>query len=478
MRLAFTDGFYIDESDAFMRQELINAYVHQVKSSAGEVIEEGLWGIPGAVKLDDRSSGRNDSARGNHLFSDEAYFISGNGLLRLNIDETVDEVIPLGTFLGEGPMSMASNDSQLMILIPGGAGYIFTKDPDVFTLITDTDFVANGAPQAVIFIDGFFFVTTDTKKIVVSAINDGLNWNALDFGTAEASPDVIVTALNYLSQAVVFGSETTEFFDNIGGTGFPFVRNGLILNKGVFARFSVVEADGTFMFVGGAKSERAAIWRFQNNGYVKMSTGAIDKILQELSDDELRDLVAYDYSDGNDYFVCWVTPRETICYGLNTGKWHLRRSQTDVGAVTGWKPSLIIKAYNKNYAGDRLDGKIYRISRDFFDEDGREIQRIVDIRPIRNGVKSFAMPRIEITTQSGRGDAATPDPKIGMAISKNGTVFSDFRNRSTGKVGELNKRSVWYRNGIFSRYGLVRFSYSEKTEFFVVSIDAEFVGGR
>lgn len=484
MRIPFTDGFYISDSDALMRQELINIYVHRVELSTGEVLEEGLWSTPGALKLDERSSVRDDSTRGAHLFREEAYFVNSNGLQRLNIDETVDEVIPAGTFSGDGPVSMAANDTQLMILIPGGDGFIFTRSPDAFTVITDTDFKASGNPQTVIFIDGFFWVTTDTKKFITSEINDGLNWNALDFGTAESDPDPIVAGFNFRSQGINFGSRTTEFFDNVGGSGFVFVRNGLILNKGLFARFSVVEIGSTFMFIGGGGGgERATIWRFENNDYVKTSTGAIDKILQGLSVDVLEKITSYSYSDNNNNFACWVMPDQTICYDITTGKWHIRRSTRidesgNIGGPIGWKPTFIIKAYNNLYAGDRLEGKIYKISRDFVDEDGINIQRTFDTRPIRNGTKSFSMPRIEVTVQSGRGDANTPDPLMGMAISRNGSTFKDIRNRPIGKVGEFNQRSVWRLNGRFSRYAICRFTYSEKTEFNVISIDADIVGGR
>ena len=41
--------------------------------------------------------------------------------------------------------------------------------------------------------DGYFVFTTDAKKFILSAINDGTDYNAIDYGTAESSPDATVT---------------------------------------------------------------------------------------------------------------------------------------------------------------------------------------------------------------------------------------------------------------------------------------------
>ena len=190
----------------------------------------------------------------------------------------------IGDVEGTGRLSMADNGTQLMILVPGGKGYIYNHVADTFAQITDSDFTANGAPQFVVFIDGYFLVTTDSKKFIVSAINNGLSYNALDFGTAESDPDDIVAPVVYKNQLFISGGETFEAFQNIGGADFPFSRTGLFLQKGCYSPFSLVNAQDTFMWVGGGENEGPAIWALNGNSTVKISTTAID--LQRCHEEE------------------------------------------------------------------------------------------------------------------------------------------------------------------------------------------------
>ena len=128
----------------------------------------------------------------------------------------------LGTIPGNGRVFIADNGTQLMILVPGGSGYIYNEsDTPAFQQITDPDFNANGNPQHLCFIDGYFACTTDSKKWIVSALNNGLSWSALDFASAESDPDAIVAAAVIQNQIFIMGSETTEGYANIGGSGFP-----------------------------------------------------------------------------------------------------------------------------------------------------------------------------------------------------------------------------------------------------------------
>ena len=190
--LPIANGFYVSDSLPVSAQQCINWYPSVVEVPA--LNQEILFGTPGSTQL--ATSGVLDNVnRGSWTFDGVPYFVNGTKLYRLDLT-VVSEVdtfalTDLGTISGTGRVSMADNGTQLCVLVPGGAGYIFTTGPDTLTTITDVDFRANGEPQYVVFIDGYFVFTTDSKKFITSAINDGLAYNALDFGTAEADPDDI-----------------------------------------------------------------------------------------------------------------------------------------------------------------------------------------------------------------------------------------------------------------------------------------------
>lgn len=480
--LPFTDGHNESFSLPSMNRRCINWYPKFVEN--GDQVLKRLFGTPGLSQLATTGTTASDANRGSHVMAGIVYFVSNTTLYRLNQDESVDDLSTIDSvdITGSGQVSMADNGTQLMILVPGGNGYIFNHETAFLEQITDPDFTANGLPQVVIFIDSYFMCTTDSKKFIVSSVNDGTGWNALNAGSAESDPDKIVGLTNFKNEAYIAGSETFEGQDNIGGVDFPFQRSGLFLDKGLFARFSIVNTSSTFMWIGGGTNEDPGIWSFQGNGAVKVSNTGIDLLLNALSTSELDQVTGFTYSQDHSTFVVWLLPNEAIVYGVETGKWHLRRSEVlDVAGnlkTVGWRATGLLTAYGKIICFDTEDGRIGEVSREFFDEYGTEIQREFDANPIRMEKNAFSIPRLEITMESGVGDATTTDPKIRMKSSRNGQTFTGETSRSIGAVGEYNKRAVWLRLGLFKQYGLIRFLFSEKVKAVVIGVDALLKPGR
>ncbi|MCK8275895.1 hypothetical protein, partial [Erwinia amylovora] len=73
--------------------------------------------------------------------------------------------------------------------------------------------------------DGFYiFVRPDSDVFYISAIDNGSNIDALDFSTADAKPDKIITHRVHKRELYLFGETSTEIWINSGGLDFPFVR--------------------------------------------------------------------------------------------------------------------------------------------------------------------------------------------------------------------------------------------------------------
>ena len=478
--LSFTDGFNDSSSLPSMNRQCTNWYPKFVED--GDVVLKRLFGTPGSFQLA-TTGGATEVNRGAHVVAGVPYFVNGISLYRLNADFTITNLSTIDSvdITGSGKVSMADNGIQLMILVPGGSGFIFNKDTALLEVITDLDFTANGLPQVMIFIDSFFMVVTDSKKFIISAANDGTNWNALDFGTAESDPDIIVGLTNFKNEAYIMGSVTGEPQVNIGGTDFPFQRTGLFLDKGLFARFSIVETSDTFMMIGGGLNEDPSIWSLQGNRFAPISNTGIDLLLNSLTTTQLDQVVGYSYAQDHSTFVAWELPNETIVYDVDTGKWHKRQSQVpDIAGninTVGWRATALITAYDKLICFDTQDGRVGEVSRDFFDEYGTEIQRTFDTNPIRNEARPFSIPRLEVTMEAGVGDAATTDPQLRLKISRDAKTFTGETSRSIGAQGEFDKRAVWWRRGLFKRYGLLRFLFSEKVKPVVIRVDANIAGG-
>jgi len=166
--LPHANGFYIRDSLPVSNQECTNWYV-SILEQAG-LSQKILLGTPGYLQLATTGLVSNIN-RGAHVMNSLPYFVNGELLYRVDLSTDEDGIetfstVELGDIPGASRVSMADNGTQLMILIPGGDGFIWVETTSTFTQITDSDFSANGNPQYVVFLDARFVVTTDSKKLL------------------------------------------------------------------------------------------------------------------------------------------------------------------------------------------------------------------------------------------------------------------------------------------------------------------------
>ena len=476
-QLPIANGFYVSDSLPISAQECTNWYPNIAQGQA--LSQENLFGTDGIYQV--ATSGIVDEInRGSHEMFGKPYFVNGDTLYRL--DQTIVDtvatytLVTLGTVTKTTRVSMADNGTQLMVLVPGGNGYIYNHVTDVFAQITDVDFTANGAPQFVVFIDGYFLVTTDTKKFIVSALNNGLSYNALDFGTAESDPDDIVAPVVFKNQLFISGGETFEAFQNVGGADFPFQRTGLFLQKGCFAPYSLINSQDTFMWVGGGQNESPAIWALKGNNTTKISTTAIDSILTGLTSTQVSNIYAWTYAQKGAYFIGFSLPATTLVYDTTTQRWHERKSIIDE-SVGSLRVSSITKAYGNVFCGDTIDGRVGILTPDVYTEYGNTIIRRIATQPFQNNMQSIFFPSLELTVESGVGNDAVPDPQIVLERSQDGKTWSDPISRSIGEIGQYNRRAIWRRNGRASRFELFRFTLSDAVKPVIIQLTANIIPG-
>jgi len=465
--LPIANGYYESDSLPISAQECTNFYPNIAQAPA--LNQETLFGTPGLTQVAKASDIEN--CRGAHEMNGVPYFVIGSKLYSMSSSYALTDH---GQIAGSGRVSMADNGTQLLLLVPGGNGYIYNHVADTFAQITDADFTANGNPQQVVFIDGFFCLTTDTKKFIVSALNDGLSYNALDFGTAESDPDEIVAPIVFKNQLFIGGSQTIEAFQNIGGADFPFQRTGLFLSKGISSPFSIQSIQDTFVFVGAGTNESPAIWALNGNNVAKISTTAIDKELSALTEAQILDIYSWAYAEKGAYFVGFALPGTTLVYDTISKRWHERKSFVD-GSLGAYRVNALVRAYNQLWAGDLVDGRIGLLAQNVYTEYDTEIRRTIVTQPFQNNMDSFVLPELELTVESGVGNSSAVNPKVGLERSVDGKIWSDARYRSIGKVGEYNRRVIWNRNGRASRFELFRFTISDPVKPVFIQMTADIV---
>jgi hypothetical protein len=473
--LEIANGFYVSDSLPLSAQRCINWI--PVIPQAAALNARALFDVPG-LTLFSSVTGVN---RGAQEMKEISYFVNGNTLYSVS---SAGVATAHGTIEGSGRVSLANNGQYLVVVVPGGKGYAYNNADNTLTQITDVDYRAS---DTVVYKDGYFvFSSSDGTVFFNSNLNNPFQFDGLDIGTAEINPDRIVGLHVNHNELFVCGSETIELFQNVGGAGFPFQRiPGANIQKGVHARFSLVEFDNTFMFIGGGLNERPAIWKVAGSSSVnKLSTSAIDNAIQEFTADEIANAFAWTYSSGGNFFAGFTfestrIPCKTFVYDATTSAlsgqstWHERQSGvTD----NSWRVNSIVSVYGKLLVGDALGGNIGYIDKDNFTEYGEVMVQERSSQPFSAGGLPVFAGELQLTMESGVGltIGQGSDPQIRMDYSDDGgRTFSSEFWRSYGKIGEYNSVPTWRRQGRIPKHRILRFKTSEPVKSVIIKLEGD-----
>lgn len=463
-------NFYQSDSLTFSAQRCINWIA--VAAESGALNDRMLMQPLGLKQLSDPKLSTN---RGGWEMGEQAFFVQGNSLvLQLSNGTFVNK----GTIPGNGRVSMASNARNvdtgqqfIVIVVPGDSAHVYDSAADTVTQITDPDFRVS---DTVIFNDGFFlFSASDGSVWFNSALNDPFTFDGLDFGTAEIDPDRVVALHSNHNEVFVGGLKTYELFDNVGGSGFPYQRiPGANIQKGVHAKFSLVEFDSTFCFVGGGLNEGSAVWKVTgSSNAVKISTNAIDTQIQKFTRDEISSAFALTYSDRGQFLAIFTfeserIPSRTFFYNATAsallGQSVWGEFQTGV-TDDRFRVQSIVSAYGKLLVGDDRSSIIGELDHDTLTYyDGPIFMQSASQPFNQEGTELFA-GSFEATFQSGVGLTAGNDPQVRLDHSDDeGNTFpGGERSRGIGKIGKYGQRAVWERQGSFPVSRTVRLTCTD-----------------
>ncbi len=494
--LPFAQGFYVSESLPISAQECVNFYPNIPQTNT--VTQQSLFGTPGLTQI--ATADADQFNRGLHVFDAIPYAVNADTLYRIDrafdaFGDATFNAVSVGTgIFGDTRVAMADNGP---VNAGGGAGQIAIVIPDstdqfnafIFTIagglvqISDPNF--DGPVSGVVYVDGFFLFTKQEpgdfssafgNKIFVSEIRDGTTYNALDFTGADVDPDPIVAPFVLRNEPMIFGTQTVEPFQNIGGTGFPLIRiEGAAQDKGLSSPFSVVEIDGNMAWVGSGDREQAAIWISNGGKPQKISTTAIDNQIRGYSDAVIEAAFAMTYSQSGALFAIFTFPTEkTFVYESVSGLWHTRES-TFNEAQNPWRVSNIIEAYSELIVADLRSNIFGIIDKDVFTEYGEPIKRRFVLPPLDNGGDPFFNSSIEAVGETGLGNTVDPaqDPKVLLSFSDNGgRTFSDTLTRSFGLKGEYQFRCIWNQLGRVARSRMYRIDVADAIKWVFYKIEA------
>ena len=379
------------------------------------------------------------------------YVVSGSKFYKLDANYNATEI---GTVAQYGPVSMSDNGAQIFIAA-NPEGYIYNTNTGVFQQITDPDF-----PGAVTvgFLDGYFvFNEPNSQKVWVTALYDGLSVDALEFASAEGSPDRLVGLIVSNLEVWLLGANSVEVWYDAGLLDFPLQRiQGAFNELGCVAPYSLAKMDNSVFWLG--RDARGYGIVYKSNGYVgqRISTHAVEWKIQQYAD--LSDAIAYTYQqDGHSFYVLiFPTANTTWVYDVATQAWHER---------AGWKNGEWMRHrsncqvfYGKDVlVGDFENGNVYTFDLDYYQDNG-EIQRWYRswraLPQGQNNLKRTAQHTLQLDCETGVGinDGQGSDPQVMMRWSDDGGHTWSYEHwNKMGKIGQFGYRTIWRRLGMTTK---------------------------
>lgn len=442
----FIGPSYQYRSLAYDAQRSLNVY--PIKSESGTSKEvSALVGTPGLGLFSTLPQLR---IRGGHEVNGRCFFVAGLGLYELFGDGTY--ILRGSVTSSYAPVSMSNNGTQIVIVDGTTNGFILTLSSNVYAQITDPDFL--GA-DTVDFVDGYFvFNKPNTGIYYISAINDGSDYDALDFATAEGQTDNLVAVKTVHNEVWLFGTQSVEVAYDSGSSPFPFSRiQGALMDYGCAAAFSVVKAANTVFWLGNDRQGIGTVWMASGYQPQRVSTEAVEIAIQGYS--SISDAVAYTYQeDGHHFYVInFPVANTTWVYDIRMDAWHERSFlNTYTGINERHRGQCHVFCFGKHLIGDYANGNIYIQDLDTYTDDGNPIKRLRASPYLHDDLGYLYHYRLQLDMEHGvglvSGSDADTDPEIILQWSDDGAItWSNEHKVKVGKIGERKTRAVWRQLG-------------------------------
>lgn len=382
---------------------------------------------------------------------DRCFAVSGDRFYELYANGTSTE---RGTLERTGsPASICSNGTAgfQVLVVSGGAGYIFRLNTNAWDQISDADFPTGQAAMAQ-FSDGFFFVLrSGTRTFGISKLNDGTNWAALDLAQVSQGSDNLLSFLIEDRLLWLYGTKTSQPWYNSGNADFPFEPlPGVFLHEGIAGPWARTRGEDGVYWIGTSDQGGGVVRRAIGYTPVAVSTPAITKALQAgtLSDAEV---FAYEEQQHPFIVITLPTQKKTWVFDGLTRKWHERGWwNVNTGRSEHIRARGHVYVWGKHLVGDRDNGKVYEQSLAFSDDASDRIHRVRRSPHLSHEHAYWFYNRFGLQVDVGLGKVVDPDtdPQIGLAWSDTGgDTWGPSTMISLGKLGAYETLVEWWALG-------------------------------
>lgn len=439
--IIFATQSYRHPSPVVSQQRVVNAYAQAEPRDAKTPVT--ILGCPGIDSFTEVGDG---PIRGGIEVDGVPYVVSGEELYEIAADGTATQRSGASVIGGGGSIVPMETNGIEIGLLDGSKGWSYDIAGTSFAEITDSDFTDNARSLAAV--GGYMiFDHPGTDEFFISDLLDATTYSALDYASADSSPDRVRSVANDFGLIDVFGEKSIEFWQNTGALSFPFqpVNQGVI-PIGIAAPLARVGVTQSMFFLGHDK----VFYRMTRGSLARISTHAMEH--EWALYPTVSDAFCFSYAHSGHKFVVVVFPGadKTWSYDLATGLWHERVNFDSGGFESRWRINCAIEVFDRVLMGDSRSGKLGFLAPTIFTEFDDATQSHLIAPPIHGGGDRVNFPMLELDLETGVGttSGAGSDPKVILDWCDDGSLeWGTALDRSIGQLGARRTRVQWAELG-------------------------------
>lgn len=443
----FVGAAYQARSSNFDSQRCVNLYPEMSESGSSKSTS-CLIGTPGMKPWLTLTAGM---GRGLYRFNpDIAIAVTGTEVYKITRSPLAS--VSIGSIVErDGPVSMADNGTTIMLVTGFAEGYFIDPVAGTLTQIVSPDFTGG---TSVGFIGG---------RLIWNKLNTGqfqytepysTDILALNFYTAESSPDSLSNLVVNHSEVWLFGPDSVETWVTTGDNTNPFARiQGAQMETGIDAGSSLAKMDNTVFWLGGDSRGRGIVLKAVGYSQAqRVSTHAIEYAIGTYGD--VSDAQAWTYQqEGHTFYVLsFPSASRTWVLDAATSLWHERAYRADDGSLERVRAAVQMVFDGKVIVSDYKLGSLYELDLDTYtDVGGAAIPRIRSCPHLSADLKQQLFHSLQIDMQAGVGLNAPTQAQNPQAMLRwsddGGHTWSNEAWTEIGRIGEYRTRVRWRRLG-------------------------------
>lgn len=353
---------------------------------------------------------------------------------------------------GTSQVSFTDNGQQMILSVEGqGLLYDLTANTLVPIVPEETTLVF-GRVQ---YISGYFVTNAvGTPRFYYSNLLNGAVWGALDYYSAEARGDPLMTIYADHNELWLPGTQTIEIWHVSGDSLSPFTRSSSqFLEQGTVAPWSFAALDNTLYWLGGSPRGEGPAYRAQGYTPMRISNRNVERVRSGIL--TVGSAIAMTARQGGHafYMLWWPETETTWAFDTLTSAWTELASLNEDGSLGPWPVNQHCVAFDVHLWGSYTDGSLYVWHPGFhlYGDRPRYCERTGPFLRDDEGGSRITFSSFQLQCLVGQGlDGLPPvgaDPAYRLSWTTNGESFSYEHIRRSGSIGRRERRVTWRQLG-------------------------------